>query len=298
MSNAFHAKCAGAEDFATKVARLTDDERHEIASWHKPASFVFHGVELHYASADKELEVCLNSKGEYCLATDPDCVTVGHLDFAWVVEVDGQRVAIVADIKRSEWTSPDGPESLQLHGYALAYSSKVGAQAYVTGQWGAVEGTWWWANRMVDLDGFSELDILGRVLAAAQNVGGDYAMGPHCSGCYGRERCPAYMIGPQDAHDTLAHYTGGEAITNEKAAELLMLVKRVKDMASKVEDELKHRVRTGAIEVSDGNGKVWKPTECQGRLSLSKKLLEADGIQVEKYMERGSSYERWSWCKR
>lgn len=295
MSHAFHAQCAGAPEAASELARLTEAERAEVATWKRPADVVVGDVTLTYGAAEKELEVGLNSVGEYCKASDPDCVTVGHLDMAWVVDVGGGRWAFVADIKRSEFTVSEGPESLQLQSYGLAYASKVKADVYVTGIWGAVEGRWWWSDAQVMVDGFDHLDVLARVLAAAQNTSPDYSMGPHCRGCYGRLRCPAYVIAPSHAAGELAPFTAvGADITSEQASKLLLLTKRVKDMAEHVENELKERVRRG-LEIADGNGKVWKPVECQGRESLSKRLLERAGLDPSSFMERGKPYERWGW---
>lgn len=298
MSHAFHALCAGGPEAAGELVRLTDEERAEVRSWKRPVDVTVGDVVLTYEAAEKELEVGLDSSGAYCPADYPACVTVGHLDFAWCFEVDGQRYAFVADIKRSEYTVSDGPDSLQLHAYGLAYASKVGAVAYVTGVWGAVEGTWWWANAQVMVDSFDHLDILQRVLAAARNTSQDYAMGPHCQRCYGRSRCPAYLIAPSDAHAELAPVIGlGTDLTPEYASKLLLTVFRVEAMAEKVKDELKQRVRDGLV-ITDGNGKAWKPTECQGRESLSKRLLEKAGLNPADYTERGKPYERWGWQKR
>lgn len=298
MSTAFHARCAEAADAAAKLARLTADERDEIATWHKPADVEVSGATLTYEAAEKELEVGLTSQGRYCAAEHPDCVSVGHLDFAWTVDFPGLRVAFVADIKRSEWTVGDGPESLQLHAYATAYADKVGADAYVTGIWGAVEGQWWWRQELVRLDSMEAIEIADRVLAAARNTGGDFAMGPHCSGCYGRLRCPAYVIAPAHAVTELAPFTSvGAELTNEKASELLLLCDRVEDMADKVRKELKERVRRGLVVIGDGNGKVWRPTQCDGRRGLSAKLIEKAGLKPDDFMDRGKPYDRWGWVK-
>jgi hypothetical protein len=302
MSKAFHAMCAKSVDASALMARLTEEERAEVATWKKPADVSIPqladpsgNIVLTYEAAEKELEVGLDAQGQYCAASDPDCVTVGHLDFAWCVEVDGQRFAFVADIKRSEFTVSEGPESLQLQAYGLAYASKVGASAFVTGIWGAVEGRWWWAEGCVEVDSFDALDITQRVLAAAQNVGGDYAMGPHCRGCYGRLRCPAYVIAPSHAAGELAPFTAtGAIISGEKAGELLQLTKRVKDMAEKVEGELKERVRRGLV-ITDGNGKVWRPSQSEGRKSLSKEAMVAAGLDPEQFMAQGKPYETWRW---
>lgn len=298
QSTAFHAVCAGAADAEVKLARLTDDERAELRDWHRPADVVLGDITLRYADAEKELEVAITSAGRYCLPSDPDCLSVGHLDFAWLVTINGQRWAFVADIKRSEYTVSDGPESLQLHGYAMAYADKVGADVYVTGIWGAVEGTWWWAAEPVVLGSKRSVELADAVLHAAANKSTDYALGAHCSGCYGRLHCPAYVLPPEVAGTSLAPFSSGDIeLSGEQAAQLLATIKRFRDTADKVEAEIKERVRRRLLEVENDNGKVYRPVECAGRLSLSKARLAAAGIDPEAFMERGKPFERWGWVK-
>jgi hypothetical protein len=212
-----------------------------------------------------------------------------------VIEVDGLRIAYVADIKRSEWTVLDGPDSLQFHAYGFAWAGKLGADAYCCGQWAAVEGLWLWGD-VVELDSMRSLEIADRVAAAAEHTGTEYSMGAHCMGCYGRLRCPAYVLPPSQAAGELAAFTEiGPELAPEKAAELLLVCKRASDTAKAVEAEIKERVRRGLV-VTDGNGKTFRPISMPGRKSVDQDAL-SKVVDLSKYEKKGEPYYMFRWGK-
>lgn len=297
QSSAFHATCAGAENAYELCSRLTQEEMEEIQFWKRPTDVdLGNGRILRYADAEKELEVGIDLSCSHATADDPDCISVGHLDFAWVVTTDaGLRIAYVADIKRSEYTVTEGVASLQLHAYGLAYASKHRCDAYVVGLWAAVEGRWQWSD-IIDLESKEALTLSRRVVAAALNTTQEYAMGPHCRGCYGRLRCPAWILPPELSSTKLAPLAEGNiALNNDNAADLLLTYQRYEDAAKVVASALKEfAVRNGGIR--DGRGKVWKPVVCQGRESVSVETVrKALGPEADKLITQGKPYERFSW---
>lgn len=297
QSTVFHALCARADNRDELCALLTEEEFAEIQGWLRPTPVdLGQGRVLVYEDSDKELAVALDSSGCYVDPESPDAVTVGHLDFAWVVEVDGRRIAYVGDIKRSEYTVAVGTESLQLHAYGLAYAGKHNCHAYAVGIWAAMEGLWQWSE-IIDLESAQAFTYARRVVAAAMNVSTDYAMGPHCRKCYGRFRCPAWLIPPELAASKLGMFTenGAADLTDEKAADLLLTVQRAEDT---IEQSKKH-LKTFAVRnagIRDGKGKVWRPVMVQGQARVSvARVREVFGADAEKVISAGKPYERFDW---
>ena len=309
QSTCFHAVCARDPRANDLMMRLTEDELAEIMTWRKPADVdLGEGIVLHYADAEKEFAVGLDKWGSYVEPDSEDAVTVGHPDFAWIVTIGGKKYAYVADIKRSEWTVSEGVNSLQVHAYALAVATKHDCDGYAVGLWAAVEGTWQWSS-LVEIPGDEALKWARRIVAAATNTSDEYSMGPHCRNCYGRLRCPAWLVEPSAAKAELAPLAQGEtALSNDTALPMLLMWQRVMDTAGVAEKLLKaYAVRNGGI-TDPATGKVWRPSVCQGRESAPvagvRLLLEeaeklgASHIEVAavaKLIKKGSPYEQFRW---
>lgn len=272
MSKAFHAKCAGAPEAFRLIGALSHAERDEIAEWKAPADALVNDlVTLDYPSAAKELEVGLDVFGEFVDIAE-NALTWGHLDFAWLREVpidegSGLLVAFVADIKKSVWTTPDGPESLQIHAYGRAFAKKVGAQAYCTGIWAAKEGKWLWSTEIIHLDGPRAQEIWERISFAASNTG-EASTGRHCDSCFARMHCPEYLlpgaitnrIAPEASLAISEEQFAGLMLTPGEAVRLLVWAKRAQELGEAVEKNLREAVRRGQL-VIEQDGKVWTPVE-------------------------------------
>lgn len=305
MSTAFHAVCSGAVDATAKCAALTAAEKEEIKTWHRPESIRFDdGEELSYENAEKELQIGLDSRGRHCL--DPSkAIVIGTLDMAWsradidgvppdqTVSVDalGRVVAYVGDIKKTRWTTLDGPESLQLIGYAFAYAAKVGATHFCCGIWNATEGGWTWGE-LIDLESPKAVELWARVVHASQNQGGEFRTGGHCRSCWSRMKCPAYLV-PVDSAHALAPLAGHE-ITPDKVLELLRQYERASDTLDVVKEFLTEYGRRHPVPSEDGK-KRWMPVECQGREGLAPEHKE--DARKAGWMKRGAPYEQMRWVK-
>lgn len=298
MSQAWHALMAGTPGGAELLARLTSEEADEVLTWgepdavHLPAEWEI--VALAYNKAEKELEVCLSAHGGHCAPTHSSCVSVGHLDMAWVVEApDGMRIAYVGDLKKREATSHPG--SLQLIAYGFAYASMRDCDAFCCGIWAGEEGTWSWGE-MVDLESELAITLLRRVLAAATNDSPEFAMGPHCRDCFSRFRCPAYVIPPEAATGSLAILDGQTDITSEKVAELVLAVQRVEDMAKTAKEFCKDWEAKHPGQVVS-QGKAWKSVQMPGRKTVDSKALFAAIPEAKKYERQGEGYSMMKWVK-
>lgn len=297
MGAVWHARAAGHE-WACAYERLTPEERDDVDSWKLPGDIILSdGVCLRYADAAKEVECGLMPDGTYAGRAEPSALTVGTCDFYWLIN----GVLYVADLKKSIWTEPDGPRSLQLLCYALALTAKheqAGdeVRGFVCGIWHAQEGTWEWGD-FISADLFSdERDAAwSAVRAAATNTEGDYSTGPHCRRCYSRTKCPAYLVPPEHASDGIAKYMVGE-LDNGKALELRRLLERVESTVKAAKERLEaHADATGGI-VDAETGKVWKATTVKGRARLDAKALEVDHPElVLKYTTTGAPFVRYGW---
>ncbi len=260
LSSAFHAFAAKAPGWEAKFSMLSDADEAEAKSWKIPAEVdLGNGTVLRYADAEKEVELGLTADLGFCPINDARAVTRGHLDHGWVVEFGGERWVYCPDIKRSEWTVIDGPKSLQLHAYGLAFAAKHDADVYVPGIWAATEGTYWWGEP-VRLASAEAMRIGKRVIAAAQNLptkDNQYTMGAHCTGCYGRLRCPAYLLPPEHANSTLGPFAAdriNKPLTEAEALNLLIMAKRAKETVEAVEAEVKERIKRGLKVIDPQSG--------------------------------------------
>lgn len=291
MSSVWHARAAG-HPWQDAYLRLTPEERTDIDEWKVPTDITLQGgAVLRFADAIKETRVALGMNCEALPVSDPQALTAGTCDFYWLLG----RTLFVGDLKKSEYTEPDGPRSLQVICYALALSALFGdsVDGYVCGIWHAQEGTWEWGE-YVALDSDRCAQDWEEVRAAALHTEGDFSMGPHCRRCYARERCPAYLVPPEQAEGQLARYLTG-TLDNISAFELKMFLDRVKTTVTSAERALKaHADAHGGIR--DGEGKVWRAVECSGRPGLNATELERDEPEVfRRYYKQGAPYAMYRW---
>lgn len=289
LSSAFHAMMAGSPDAKEKRARLTPRELDTISGWKKPTPITVHGFELTYEAAAKEQPVGLTLEGEF--AESGEVATCGTLDFAWVH--DG--VAFIGDMKKSQWTT-SGPDSLQLIAYGYAWAKKHGCHSFCLGLWILEDSEWRWSDRVYELNSFDALDIWGRIVYAALNVGMEASFGDHCSNCYGRLHCPEYTAPAALADTVLSPVAVGGALGDpEKLLALLEYVERVEPMIAKVKEQAKEWARRGTP--LKRKGQVLKFIRCKGRESLNRARLFSEIPEATKYLERGEDYDQARWVK-
>ena len=294
VSSVFHARCAGDDKWREAYARLTDEEQAEVDAMIPPDDVNVRGnvfERLSYSAAKKEVALGLTEQCGYVPKGHPDALCEGTCDMYWV----RNRTAYVVDLKRSEYTTAEGPESLQVKGYALAVCALHADEVdgYVTGIYAATEGTWSFAD-YISLDSEQCVKDWERVKAAAMNVDGDYATGVHCRSCYSRFKCPAYLVPPGEAHEGITRYFSGE-LDNTKALELLRFTERVEDTCKQARLLLKAVAEVNGI-IDPESGKVYRAVMCKGKVSLDKKSLETEHPElVQKFMVQGKGYPQFRW---
>jgi hypothetical protein len=184
-----------------------------------------------------------------------------------------------------------------VHGYAIALCEMLGKEqevrGYVTGIWAAVEGLWSW-GAYVELGGDAHYSMWLRVKAAAEHTDGDYSRGRNCRGCYGRDKCPAYLVPPDQAHGSIAKYLTGE-LTTSSAAELIDMVERVEETVKTARNVL--RAFADLYDgIPDGQGKVWRSVKRNNPASFDSKRFELDHPELaQQYIRLGgeSFQHRW-----
>lgn len=295
MGSAFHALTAGARNAEALLSRLTADERAEVESWEPPALLKydnpgFGAAWCIYEDAKKEVAVGLDSWGFWADPADGGWCIPGHIDMGWAGENDEHDHVVVGDVKKTRWTTVEGPDSLQLHAYGRAWAMKNKARHYLPAIWIADEGRWW-VGDWVDLQSARADELWSLIYYAATNQG-EYARGPHCRDCYGRLACPAYALGakelepPPPGSDPVAF---GKYLSGLRAA---------RELSEAAEDNLRAMVIRGEAEVADANGMVWTPKRVAGRETVDSKRLRAElGDAAANFIKRGEPYERFEWRK-
>lgn len=295
MSQAFHASQAGGGEAASLLALLTDSERAEVEKWNPVADVVIGDAVLVYREAEKELAVGLDEFGAYCEPGSPDCISVGHLDFGWVHQTDDfQRIAYVGDIKKTVWTTIDGPESLQLHAYGWAFARKYGCDAYCTGLWCATEGEWLWSKEMVALSSERGQQIWEAIYSAATKSEAEANTGGHCRSCWSRLHCPEHVLPAALASTELAPLAAGHLPTAEEAPEFLARLQTLGELVDLCKKNLQEAVRRGAIRI-EANGKVWGPIQVKGRASVDVAKLREELGDVARFMKQGAPFDQFRW---
>jgi hypothetical protein len=284
MGTAFHARCCKAPDASALFDLLSTAEQLELDEWKKPEPIVLDGFECRYEGAMVEVALGGDINGECCDIDAPQCVLTGHADMYWV---HGDTL-LLGDIKKTKWTTTDGPESLQLHAYAQLLAAKHGCTRYRCGLWIADEGFWIWGD-VIECTSIRALKVWAVIQAILDRETVEYATGPHCRNCYGRTRCPAYMVEGKVPGTDIAP----EDMTNGHALELLSAAKRLEDLAEGMSEFARAwALRNGGVK--DGN-KVYRPVRTQGRESADLKAIKADGLT--QYVKRGAEFEQWRWLK-
>jgi GNAT superfamily N-acetyltransferase len=294
MSSVWHARSAG-HDWKDAYERLTQDERDDIDSWRLPSDIILENVCLTYADARKEVRCGLAMDGSFSIL--PEALTVGTCDFHWFV--DG--VLYVADLKKSEFTEPDGPRSLQILCYALALTAMYeheghAVRGFVPGIWHATEATWEWGD-FVDADLFSSArdEAWAAVRAAALHTEGDFSTGAHCRRCYSRGKCPAYLVPPEHANDGISKYLVAD-LDGARALELRRFLERVQTTIETAKERLEAYADANGGIVDAEAGKVWKASTVKGRARIDTKSLEADHPElVQKYVTQGAPHVQYRW---
>ena len=303
MSNAFHALLADDPDALDKLRLLTDDEREEIGGWHRPGDCALpDGTALYFESADKEVELALDQEGNSIPYESEERLTRGRADFLWLMnhtEVKGSKAethqwVYVADIKKSQWTTLDGPDSLQVHAAGFAACSKFGAAGYTPGIWHATEGTWAWGEPVdpMSLDG---MELFELIRLAAQSPP-EYITGSHCKSCWSRLYCQEYVLPVTNPTTALANLPNILELSQESLLELVRFIEAGAEVFDQAKTQLKEAVRRGLV-VRDGN-KVYRPISMTGREYVKTNELRAQlGEEAERFIAQGKPYEQFRWVK-
>lgn len=290
----FHKYCETGE-WPEEYKLLSKQDQDEISEWKVPHSYI-HGVlgELTYASAVKEYRVKFrHGPGE-------DEYIPGTLDMFWIVEHNGRRYAVVVDIKSNIRAVSDGLDSLQLHGYghALLHEFKE-LDGYTQGIYSASDGTWHLPGTPIVRDEWEQMEIESAICSAIRQPFSGYHIGTHCSGCWKRTRCPAFLIETHEA-PTFEKVIAGSA-TPEEARAALIMAERMKASLETIKGSLQDWVtQHGPIPSEDGK-KSWRPHQMPGRMGIDKKklalALDMAGMEESEIMTSGSSFQVFSWKK-
>lgn len=254
MGTAFHSY-AYTGIFEPEKFGLTEAEADEISEWYVPKEFDVDGELIKYKDMVRETEVSLSlPNGD---------VSIGHPD-AYILT---NEYLLVVDIKSTRWTTSDGLDSLQLHGYAMAilestedFSSDI---PYRVALYSADTGDFQYSHLIT---GDEKRSWANKVYYAAAN--NKLVTGPHCMGCWNRLRCRAHMVEAIESIPGLESMSDMESMTAEEASKALLAIKALEKVIDKAQDNLKaFSKKHGGIPLEPGYH--WAPVESMGRLRLT-----------------------------
>lgn len=284
LGNAFHAAVAHhyrptdeafRAEHAVASGRISPEEREQVAEmlgrltaqWTPPDG------------AEFEVPVAIDRHGLSVPTDDLGLLTAGTVDCAWP---DGDA-AVVVDWKsgaRAEWNVPIPRENLQLAAYGLALADRMSKPKMRLGIYLAREGKWLWDT--LHLDSVEATALWERTRAAALRDPTEAVIGPHCTECYVRMKCPAHLLPVIDIgerENVLAPLSAGADDALVEPQRLLRLInacKAMEDLADAGKDWLKAYVRRNGPIVVDGQ--QWGPVEVKARESTSVKSLKEAGL--------------------
>lgn len=288
----FHHYCETGE-WGEKYQLLSKDDQEEIQQWKVPSGVATEfgdGGRLEYAQAVKEYRVKFKH-GPGDLEFIP-----GTLDMFWMTG----DIAVAVDIKSNIRAVSDGIDSIQLHGYGHALLHEFPElKGYVQGIYSAMDGTWHMARKPVVRDSWEQMELEDTMCRAIRQPFAGYHIGTHCSGCWKRARCPAFLIETHDA-PTFGRVISGAA-TAQEVREALIMRDRMKASLETIDDALKTWVtQNGPIPSEDGK-KSWRPHLMPGRVGWDKRkvqaLLDKSGAEEQDYMTQSAGYQVFSWKK-
>lgn len=214
--------------------------------------------------------------------SDPDTgglLTAGTPD---VVHLNGDHsVVTVVDLKKREQmlagrlAAPD--DNLQLHAYALAEASRVGAQAYrlclllfgdgeVEEQWSRVYTVETWAPALEEI----------RAIQDQQSASPVATSGPHCLACYPRVHCPSWTLPALQGPSEMEPFTRPGGLTVENFPRALAAKKALEDVAKLADAQLKAFADANGGSVPMGGGKVYRPVWSKGKAYIDTDAMAAE----------------------
>lgn len=285
MGDAFHAAAAARfrpreerfqEARSIAIGQLGGEHEAEVmemvnrlaAEWSPPPHALFERV------------VGLTRGGTAVAPGNPSVITQGTADCMWDDEAAGE--VVVLDFKsgaRAAWNVPIPRDNLQLAAYGLAFADELQRSKMRLGLYLAHEGRWLWD--LVDLDSCEGTRLWERVRAAALRDPNEAVVGPHCSDCWVRLRCPAHLL-PITSHaersTALAPLANGDGglVEPRKLMRLLHACQAMEKIAEAGKDWLRAYVREHGPIVIDGM--QWGPVAVKGKESTSIKALKESGI--------------------
>lgn len=291
-STGFHALASGKPE-SVALAGLSPEEQAELRELKFPTDCPIRldGAEvlLRYSEAEKETKFALDKMARPTDWDSPDTMVRGSEDMGWTIEVGGHRIAYSADMKRSEWTELDGPDSLQILGYAFGRAARDSCDMLCGGVWAATEGLWHWGE-LIHLESDEAITLWDRIVHAATNRGG-YSHGAHCGRCWSRLRCPVHMIHPDD-------YKGGQIDESTPDVEVARLIRQAKAASEAAELVLKRAKWAADMRGGIRDGKqVFRSIQMPGKESVDVNRLLAEVPNAQSYMRQGKPFSQYRWVK-
>ena len=298
VSTAFHALAAGAPEAAGLFAGLSEEEQQEVAGWKMPTPLKVAGHELSWADGLSEQQLAVDESFKPVGYDSGEQMTQGTADKLWLID---DELLVIADLKRS--THRISVTSEQLLGYAMCGCAIFHTvKRYVTALWDLIEGTWK-VGPIFKVGSLEYAEHKMIVRQAALNLpsrDNGYSIGGHCSSCYHRPRCPAYLMPTKLAEQGMRDFTAAgnfDALDNDERLKWLVTVGRIKETLKVMEGVIKESAKKIPI-VDYESGKEWREVSRKGKEGLDRVQLEKDhpGL-LSRYIKRGKPSRYCDWRK-
>src|SRR6185369_1939484 len=196
LGDAFHAavahhyrpaNAAFKAEYAVAMGRISPEERAEVSEMLARLTSQWEPPE----GAEFEIPVGIDRHGLSATADDPNLLTAGTGDCGWP-ETDAAAVVDWKSGARAAFNVPAPRENLQLAAYGLGLADRWSKPKMKLGIYLAREGKWLWDT--LHLDSAEGTALWERTRAAALRDPAEAVVGPHCTECYVRLKCPAHLL--------------------------------------------------------------------------------------------------------
>lgn len=293
VSSACHALWSDAPEAPELMAKLTDEEREAIGKWKKPKPIdVRDAAPVGYDGMVKEVYV---SCDEYALwvSADRPHLNGGTIDFCFVFEFEGRRIVFIGDLKRTRWSSSEGPNGMQLAAYGFAACAQFDADGYLPAFW-YLEDAEWNIGDVVWMGTPQARAKWKELLVALRNRDGRAVTGDYCDSCWERSHCPEYLALGLKGNEATAKVLRGDDVTPAEALEALVAFEAQAKAAELGRDRLKAMVKASEVEIRNGKGKRWLPVIMPGR-KRGPSVEECERLGHGSLVKQGPEYEQMKW---
>lgn len=253
------------------------------------------------ASAQWEVPWALDAAFQLTDYDDEGRISRGKIDTLGEDLIEGERIAVVDDIKTGANPAP-AIETIQLLLYGAVGAKLLGVDRYICrivkpdpdGGEPAIDAT--------GILGQAETDDVLQRLRAAYSRPPTANTGPWCGSCFQRTRCPKRMLvalNPTERDEALAPLSSTDVVTAEQVARLALALDALNDVKERGKEFIHSWLKANGPLQSEG--RELHLIQMPGRTTINKKRLEHAGLlgaaQLAGAVTEGAPFFTTRWKK-